>query len=139
MDILFVAGFSVITTDPGAEKDLFVEALGLPLQPPPGMPDSEYVYSESIPGAKHLGVWPLSDAAQSCFGKDAWPDSHPVPQATIEFEVADVEGAAQELVGRGYTLVHPTRTEPWQQTIARFQASDGLLIAVCSTPGLSED
>ena len=138
MDVRFVAGFAVITTDPLRDKTLFVETLGLPLRPPVSVSDSQYVYSEEIAGAKHFGVWPLSEAAQTCFGRETWPDTHPVPQATIEFEVDDVETAAQELVDRGYRLVHETRTEPWRQVVARFQAADGLLVGVCFTPWMHE-
>ena len=61
-----------------------------------------------------------------------------MPQATIEFEVDDVETAATELRGKGYLLVHPVRTEPWGQVITRFQSSDGLLLGVCSTPHLAD-
>ena len=139
MDVRFVAGFAVITSDPVRDKALFVDALGLPLQPPINVPDSDYVYSDDIAGAKHFGVWPLEEAARACFGRETWPDTHPVPQATIEFEVDDVERAAQELVDRGYQLVHAARTEPWQQVVARLQAADGLLVGVCFTPGMHED
>lgn len=139
MDIRFVAGFSVISSDPASDKALLVESLGLPLRPPPADPDSDYLYAEGLDGAKHLGLWPLSQAAQSCFGQETWPDSHPVPQATLELEVSDVESAAQELLDRGYQLIHPARTEPWQQVVARLQSTDGLLVGLCSTPGLSED
>ena len=62
-----------------------------------------------------------------------------MPQATIEFEVDDVDNAAQELVERGYRLVHAARREPWQQVVARFQAADGLLVGVCYTPWMRED
>lgn len=139
MDVRFVASFAVITTDAARDRSLFVDALGLPLRPAVSPPDSDYVYSEEVNGAKHLGVWPLSEAAQACFGRRMWPDTHPQPQASIEFEVDDVESAARELVDRGYRLLHPARTEPWQQVIARLQAVDGLLVGVCSTPWLHED
>ena len=56
MDVRFVAGFSVITTDPASDKSLFVDALGLPLGPPANVPDSAYVYSDDLEGAKHFGV-----------------------------------------------------------------------------------
>jgi hypothetical protein len=138
MDVRFVAGFAVITTDPALDKALFVETLGLPLRPPVSVSNSEYLYSEDVAGAKHFGVWPLNEAAQTCFGLDEWPDTHPVPQATIEFEVDDVETAAQELIDSGYRLVHAARIEPWQQEVARFQAADGLLVGVCSTPWMHE-
>ncbi|MBC9227211.1 glyoxalase [Aeromicrobium sp. 636] len=139
MDVRFVAGVTVITSDPAQDQRLFAETLGLPLRPPVTDPDSEYVYSEEVAGTKHFGVWPLREAAQACFGQDTWPDTHPVPQATIEFEVDDVESAARELTDRGYRLVHEARTEPWQQVVARFQSADGLLIGVCFTPWMHDD
>jgi len=40
----------------------------------------------------------------------------PVPQASVEFEVADadtVQVAADELKDKGFTLLHDARTEPW--------------------------
>jgi catechol 2,3-dioxygenase-like lactoylglutathione lyase family enzyme len=138
MDVRFIASFSVISAHPAEDRRLFVEGLGLPLQPPDSVADDGYVFSESIAGAKHFGVWPLAEAALACFGQQTWPDSHPVPQASIEFEVDDVEAAARELEGKGYSLVHPTRTEPWNQTIARLQTPDGLLIGVCFTPWLHD-
>jgi catechol 2,3-dioxygenase-like lactoylglutathione lyase family enzyme len=101
--------------------------------------DSAYVFSERIPGARHFGVWPLSEAAQSRFGQETWPDTHPVPQASVEFEVDDVDAAARELEEKGYRLLHPTRTEPWQQVIARLQTPDGVIVGVCFTPWLHEE
>src|SRR5680860_1775460 len=71
-------------------------------------------------------------------GSGAWPATHPIPQSTIEFEVGGVEAAAAELHGEGYGLVHPVRTEPWGQVIARFQSPDGVLLGVCSTPHLAD-
>ncbi len=136
MQIRFVAGFSVITSEPAADRTLFVEALGLPLAA--ATEDADYVYSQDVPGAKHLGVWPLADAARSCFGSPAWPDTHPVPQATLELEVDDVAAAAAELEAGGHRLVHPARTEPWGQQVARLQAADGLLVGLTFTPWLRE-
>ena len=138
MDVKFIASFSVISTDPSWDRRLFADALELPLRPPETQPDSDYVFSEAIAGANHFGVWPLAEAAESCFGLPEWPDTHPVPQASIEFEVDDVEAAAGELQGKGYTLLHPTRTEPWQQVIARLQTPDGVIVGVCFTPWLHE-
>lgn len=130
MDILFVAGFSPITADPASSQAFYRDALGLPLETVSG----DYVAVDGFEGTKHLGVWPLNEAAQSCFGTDHWPDDVPVPQATIEFEVADVEAAAAELVASGHDLIHATRTEPWGQIIARLSSPEGLLVGVCHTP-----
>ena len=38
-------------------------------------------------GVKHFALWPLTQAAESCFGMDQWPVDLPVPQAWIEFDV----------------------------------------------------
>ena len=84
MNVLFIAGVAVVTPDPPQSQKLYVEALGLPLE---GGDGDEYVHSEKIDGAKHFGVWPLSQAAHACFGVDEWPDDRPVPQVSIEFEV----------------------------------------------------
>jgi hypothetical protein len=58
----------------------------------------------------------------------------PTPQASIEFEVADVAAAAAELRASGHRLIHDARTEPWGQTKARLLSPEGLLVAVCYTP-----
>ena len=48
----------------------------------------------SIPGSKHFGLWPLSEAAVACFGTPEWPADRVTPQASIEFDVADVAAVA---------------------------------------------
>ena len=63
-----------------------------------------------------------------------WPADHPVPQATIEFEVPDVEEAVAELLAAGYTLLHGTRLEEWGQTTARLQSPEGLIVGAVVTP-----
>lgn len=135
MDILFVAGFAPIAPDPSSAVRFYRDTLGLPLETVSG----DYVAVDGFAGTKHLGVWPLADAATSCFGTARWPDDVPVPQATIEFEVADVQASAEELEATGHTLVHSTRTEPWGQTIARLLGPEGLLVGLCHTPWLHDD
>ena len=135
MDIRFIASFAVISDHAEEDRRLFVDALGLPLRPA-SAEGSSYVSSEEIAGAKHFGVWPLSEAAEACFGQPSWPQTHPVPQASLELEVDDVEAAAAELEGLGYQLLHGARTEPWGQTVARLQNADGLLLGITFTPAL---
>jgi hypothetical protein len=111
-----------------------VDAIGLPLE---GQDD--YIHSENIGGCKHFGVWPLAQAAQSCFGTSEWPAERPVPQASIEVEVADAEAVAaagEELRAAGYELLHPARQEPWGQTVARMLSSEGLIVGISYAPGL---
>jgi catechol 2,3-dioxygenase-like lactoylglutathione lyase family enzyme len=134
MEILFVASFAPVVPDPKAAHAFYLDALGLPLQAVAG----DYVAVEGFGGTKHLGVWPLADAAEACYGTREWPAGVPVPQASLEFEVADVAAAARELEAAGHTLIHGARTEPWGQEIARLFGPEGLIVGVCSTPWLHD-
>jgi catechol 2,3-dioxygenase-like lactoylglutathione lyase family enzyme len=107
-----VTSVSVIAPNPAESRRLYTDAFGLPLK----QLDGEYFASEDLDGCGHFGVWPLEQAAQSCFGTMVWPDHVPVPQVTLEFEVAYVEAVAagaEELRGGGYQLLHDARREPW--------------------------
>ena len=134
MEVLFVTGFSPIVSDRHASREFYVGALQLPLDHEEG----EYIFTDTLAGVKHLGLWPLSQAAQTCFGTDEWPADVPIPQATIEFELRDVASAAQELEQKGYKLLHPPKTEPWGQTIARLLSPEGLLVGMSFAPSLHE-
>jgi len=135
MDIEFLATVAVIAPDPVSSRDLYAGALGLPLR---GEGDG-YHHSEQIAGCKSFGIWPLSQAAQACFGADRWPAERPTPQVSIEFDVADpaaVEPAARELEETGYELLHGAREEPWGQIVARLQSPEGAIIGISYTPVL---
>jgi catechol 2,3-dioxygenase-like lactoylglutathione lyase family enzyme len=139
MDIVFVASIAVIAPDPAESRKLYVDALALPLAAAGG---SDYWHSEQLAGAKHFGIWPLSEAAQACLGRPDWPADRPVPQASIEFEVADpaaVRAAADELEERGFELLHPAREEPWGQTVARLLSAEGLIVGISFAPLLHEN
>jgi catechol 2,3-dioxygenase-like lactoylglutathione lyase family enzyme len=136
MDVQFIASIAVITPDPRVSRRLYVDALGLPLAAAEG---DDYLHSEDIDGSKHFGVWPLTQAAYACFGTPDWPAGRLVPQASVEFEVADadtVHVAADELKQKGFTLLHEARTEPWGQTVARLQSSEGAIISLSFAPWL---
>ena len=134
MDIQFITSIAVITSDPKKSRELFMDALGLPLEAGPG---SDYFHSEQVDGSKHFGIWPLSEAAQACFGTSDWPADRVVPQMSLEFEVSDadaVQSAAEELRQRGFSLLHDRRQEPWGQTVARLQSAEGAIIGVSFAP-----
>ena len=64
------------------------------------------------------------------------------PQASIEFEVADAEAVAaagDELQREGYELLHPARTEPWGQTVARLLTEDGLIVGISYAPAFHDE
>jgi catechol 2,3-dioxygenase-like lactoylglutathione lyase family enzyme len=139
MNIVFVAAVAVIARDPAQSRKLYVDALGLPLAAAEG---SDYWHSEQLAGTKHFGIWPLQEAAQACFGRPDWPADRSLPQASIEFELADREAvgaAAQELEDRGFALLHAPREEPWGQTVARLLSAEGLIVGISFAPSLHED
>jgi catechol 2,3-dioxygenase-like lactoylglutathione lyase family enzyme len=136
MNVLFITSVSVVAADPRQSRKLFMDALGLPLEK---YEADEYYSSDNIGGSKHFGVWPLTQAAEACFGTPAWPADRRVPQASIEFEVEDaaaVGAAGDELERAGYELLHPARTEPWGQTVARLLTDDGLIVGISYAPSL---
>ncbi|HEY2044046.1 MAG TPA: VOC family protein [Jatrophihabitans sp.] len=133
MDVQFIASVAVITLDSSLSRTFYVDALGLPLR----AEGDGYLHSEEIGGSKSFGVWPLTQAAQACFGAPDWPADRPVPQASIEFELADadaVQVAADELTEKGFKLLHEARIQPWGQTVARLQSSEGLIIGLSYAP-----
>jgi catechol 2,3-dioxygenase-like lactoylglutathione lyase family enzyme len=138
MDVLFVASVAVIAADPPQARSLFTDVLGLPLEG-----EGEGYYSSgNVHGTKHFGVWPLSQAAEACFGTQEWPPDRVVPQASIEFEVADeqaVIAAGEELQRVGYELLHPARTEPWGQTVTRVLTDDGLIVGISYIPAFHDE
>jgi catechol 2,3-dioxygenase-like lactoylglutathione lyase family enzyme len=134
MEVQFVASVAPIVRDADAARAFYRDALGLSFEGG----DGDYVFTHKLEGTKHLGLWPLAEAANACFGTSEWPTEIPVPQASIEFEVADVAAAAQELKAKGYRLIHDAQTEPWKQVTARLLSPEGLLIAVCYTPAFHD-
>ncbi len=129
--ILFVAGFGPIVRDITKSHKFYVDALGLSFQK-----EGDYLHTGKLEGVKHLALWPLSQAAQSCFGKVNWPSDLPVPQAWLEFDVDNIEEAGAELKKRGYTLLTEAQKEPWGQIVTRLLSPEGILVAVTVTPGM---
>jgi catechol 2,3-dioxygenase-like lactoylglutathione lyase family enzyme len=134
MDVLFVTSVAPIVRDAEASRSFYSDALGLNFEGQEG----DYLFTHELEGTKHFGLWPLSEAANACFGTTEWPSAIPVPQASIEFEVAEVGAAATELAAKGYRLIHEARTEPWGQITARLLSPEGLLVAVCYTPAFQQ-
>ncbi len=129
IQVLFIAGFGPIVRD-AASRTLYEQSLGIRFKEEAG----SYLHTETLKGANSFALWPLSQAAQSCFGKDAWPAEIPVPQAWLEFDVDSVERATAELESGGYRVLVKNRKEPWGQTVSRFIAPEGLLVGITFTP-----
>jgi len=135
INILFVAGFGPIVAGTDSSRKLYQQALGMSFKEEAG----GYLHTDGVEGVKHFALWPLSQAAESCFGKDSWPAEIPIPQAWLEFDVENVEKATAELESRGYRMLVKDRKEPWGQTVTRFLSPEGLLIGITFTPWMRKE
>lgn len=133
MKVSFVAGFGPIVRDMDSSRQFWGAGLGIGLEEAaPG-----YWTNDDLDGVKAFALWPLAQAAESCFGTDTWPSELPTPQAWIEFDVeapGAVTEAVRELEAAGHRLLRDAREEPWGQTTARLLSPEGLLVGVTYTP-----
>ena len=134
LEVLFIAGFGPIVREVAAGRKLYRDSLGITFKEENG----GYLYTGALNGAKHFALWPLSQAAQSCFGRDTWPDDVPVPQAWLEFDVENVESATAKLESQGYRMLLKNKKEPWGQTVSRFLDPEGILVGITFTPSMRE-
>lgn len=130
----FIAGFGPIDRDIPESSRLYGDGFGISFKEE----SDGYLHTEALAGAKTFALWPLSEAARSCFDTKVWPADVPVPQAWLEFEVDDVAAATLDLEARGYQMLVKNRVEPWGQTVSRFISPEGLLVGVTFTPALRE-
>lgn len=134
MKVLFIAGFGPVAADVEESRRLYEDAMSIAFK----IEDGDYRHTEELDGARSFAVWPLSQAAESCFGTSEWPEDVTRPQAWLEFDVADVEEATGELEARGYKPLVKNRTEPWGQVVTRLISPEGLLVGVTMTPWMRE-
>ena len=130
MKVLFIAGFGPIATDVEQSRRLYEDGLGITFKKEEG----DYRHTEELKGANAFAIWPLDQAAESCFGSSEWPDEVVRPQAWLEFDVDDVAKATREMEERGYKLLVANRTEPWGQVVSRLISPEGLLVGLTMTP-----
>ena len=128
--VLFIAGFGPIVRDAAPSRALYAGDLGISFKEETG----GYLHTEAVQGARSFALWPLVQAAQSCFGVPSWPGEVPVPQAWLEFEVENVADATAALEQRGHRMLVANKTEPWGQTVSRFISPEGLLVGLTFTP-----
>jgi len=130
--VLFIAGFGPIVQEGSASRKLYNQTLGIGFKEE----DGGYLHTENLKGAKTFALWPLSQAAQSCFGKDSWPHEIPAPQAWLEFDVDNVQMATEELESEGHRMLVKNKVEPWGQIVSRFITPEGLLVGITFTPSM---
>ena len=135
MKVAFVAGFGPIVRDTDASRAFWGDGLGIKLkEASPG-----YWTNDDLEGVKAFALWPLSQAAEACFGTDAWPEDLPVPQAWMELDLEsaeDVAPATAEMAERGYRILVNAKLEPWGQTVSHLLSPEGILMGIVFTPWL---
>ena len=134
LKVLFIAGFGPVVRDTGESRRLYRDILGIPFKEEA----DGYLHTEAVPGAKTFALWPISQAAKSCFGKDSWPKDTPTPHAWLEFDVESVEKATAVLESGGYRMLVKNKKEPWGQVVSRFISPEGLLVGITFTPLMRE-
>jgi hypothetical protein len=96
-----------------------------------------YWTKDDLGGVNHFALWPLSHAADACFGTDTWPADLPEPHAWLELDLESADAvapAAAEMAARGHRLLVETKVEPWGQTVARLLSPEGILVGIVYTP-----
>jgi hypothetical protein len=133
MKVSFVAGFGPIVRDVESSRRFWGSGMGIQLEEAaPG-----YWTNDDLDGIKAFALWPLDQAAESCFGTAAWPAEIPVPQAWMELDVESPEAVASavaELEAAGHRLLRGVKLEPWGQTTSHLLSPEGLLLGVTYTP-----
>jgi catechol 2,3-dioxygenase-like lactoylglutathione lyase family enzyme len=137
MKVAFIAGFGPIIRDADAAHAFWRDGLGIDFdEPSPG-----YFTNDDLEGVNAFAMWPLSQAAESTFGGEAWPNDLPTPQAWLELDVESAEAVgegAAELKAAGHRLLRGAHEEPWGQTTARLLSPEGLLVGVTFTPWMHD-
>src|SRR3954451_19598119 len=87
--ILFLVGCGPIVKNTDTSIAFHRDTLGIPFEEMDG-----YFHTEAVGELRAFALWPLSQAAQSCFGSDTWPADVPEPQTWMEFDVEDIEAAS---------------------------------------------
>lgn len=137
-EVLFIAGFGPIVVDHSMSQHFYLDVLKLPLKPIEEGGQYLTCEQDALNGTKHFALWPIEQAALSCFKERQWPVEIPIPQSWMEFEVSDIDKITQTCLEHGYKLLVSNQIEPWGQTVTRLLSPEGILIGLTVTPWLRE-
>jgi catechol 2,3-dioxygenase-like lactoylglutathione lyase family enzyme len=129
----FVAGFGPIVRDIPRSRAFWGDGLGIKLEES----SDDYWTNDDLEGVRAFALWPLSQAAESCFGTSVWPADLPEPQAWLELDVESpdaVAPATAEMAARGCRILVDAKLEPWGQTVSHLLSPEGILVGIAFTP-----
>ena len=116
--IRHMASIGEIVDDMAAAVAFYRDVLGLEVEWNEG---TGYATAK-VAGAMHFGIWSREAASRIPLG------------FTVEFEVDEVQAAADTLESKGWKVLQAPRTEDWGQTTSRFLSPSGALCGVAETP-----
>jgi catechol 2,3-dioxygenase-like lactoylglutathione lyase family enzyme len=135
MRVSFVAGFGPVVRDVESSRAFWGAGLGIDLE----KVAPNYWTTEELDGVNAFTLWPLGQAAASCFGTEVWPEEISPPQAWMELDLESADAvveAVDELEAAGNRVLRGARGEPGGRTTARLLTPEGLLIGITHTPWL---
>jgi len=124
-----LAGVAEIVDDVNVALAFYRDTLGLEVKQQVG---DDYAVV-AVPGVLHFGIWNRTHAALATFGNRDAADRIPLG-FTLEFEVDNLERAADEVAAGGCEVVQPPHVEPWGQKTCRAIALGGGLLGFAETP-----
>ena len=127
--IRHMASIGEIVEDMAAAVAFYRDVLGLEVEWNEG---TGYATAK-VAGAMHFGIWSRESAAEATLGDKEAASRIPLG-FTVEFEVDEVQAAANTLEGKGWQVLQAPRTEDWGQTTSRFLSPSGAICGVAETP-----
>ena len=127
--IRHMASIGEIVDDMAAAVAFYRDVLGLEVEWNEG---TGYTTAK-VAGAMHFGIWSREAAAEATLGDKEAASRIPLG-FTVEFEVDEVQAAADTLESKGWKVLQAPRTEDWGQTTSRFLSPSGALCGVAETP-----
>ena len=124
-----MAGVAEIVEDVNEALAFYRDVLGLEVKQQDG---DDYAMIE-VPGVLHFGIWNRGHAAEAVFGSREHADRVPLG-FTLEFEVDDLNDAAEKIEGQGRGLSQQPQEEPWGQETFRMISPGGSLLGFAETP-----
>ena len=131
--IRHMASIGEIVDDMAAAVAFYRDVLGLEVEWNEG---TGYATAK-VAGAMHFGIWSREAAAEATLGDKEAASRIPLG-FTVEFEVDEVQAAADTLESKGWKVLQAPRTEDWGQTTSRFLSPSGALCGVAETPWARE-
>jgi catechol 2,3-dioxygenase-like lactoylglutathione lyase family enzyme len=124
-----MASIGEIVDDMAAAVAFYRDVLGLEVEWNEG---TGYATAK-VAGAMHFGIWSRESAAEATLGDKEAASRIPLG-FTVEFEVDEVQAAADTLESKGWKVLQSPRTEDWGQTTSRFLSPSGAICGVAETP-----